>query len=362
MAFGTNQLHANATINRYIREKTLSIARRQPFLGMLMAKKRVTYGVTGKLQDWKVRIKRSPMTVFDDGDSLTFTRQEKHRTAQLPMRSYVVSKAIYKGDKLMNGGNEAIVKLGADAVSECMDDIKDQFAGRLFQIDGNATGYEKQIHGLPSLCGATDDGSANIVGLNADTYAGLSTARQAFGGSWTGTWPDGYGSSEYDAWTPLIVDYSASLATASGGWSATTKTWPNTCIEAIRFANIYTGRNDDQIDAVFLAKNLYRLLLTAAQSEERLVVNRAQDVAATKLGFKSINIDGVDVLWDNGIPTGKGYGVCWDEMELMSYQKQLFVSEQSFQHETMADRVSVDFYGNLRVKSPRCLVQFTELG
>ena len=361
MAFGTNLLHANATINRYIREKTLSIARRQPFLGLMLAKKRVTYGVTGKLQDWKVRIKRSPMVAFDDGDSLTFSRQEKHRTAQLPMRSYYVQKAIYKGDKLMNGGNEAIVKLSADAVSECMDDIKDQFGVKIFNTDGNATGNEKQIHGFTSVTGATDDGAANIVGINADTYAGLSTVRGSFGGSWTGTWPDGYGSSEWDAWTPLIVDYSASVAAASGGWSASTRTWPNTCIEAIRFANIYTGRNDDQIDSVLLAKNLWRGLLTAAQSEERLVVSRAEDVATSKLGFKSINIDGVDVMWDNAIPTGIGYGVCWDELELMSYQKQLFVSENSFQHETMADRVSVDFYGNMRIKNPRCLVQFTEL-
>lgn len=358
MSFGTNQLHANATINRYIRKQTLAIARKQPFLGMLMAKKRVSYGVTGKLQDWKVRIKRSPMLTFDDGDSLTFSRQEKHRTAQLPMRSYVVTKAIYKSDKLMNGGNEAVVKLSADAVSECMDDIKDQFAGRLFQVDGNATGYDRQIHGLPSVCGATDDGAANIVGINADTYAGLSTVRGGFGGSWTGTWPDGYGDPQYDAWSPLIVDYSASLST---GWSATTKTWPNTCIEALRFAIIMTGRNDEQLDAFFLSKNMYRQLLGAAQSEERLVVNRAQDVAMTKLGFKGINVDGVDVMTDYGVPSGKGYGISWDTLELMSYQKQLFVSESSFNHEKMADRVSVDFYGNLCIKSPRSLCQLTEL-
>lgn len=361
MSFGTNQLHANATINKFIRKVTVAIARRQPFLGMLMAKKRVTYGATGKNQDKPVRIKRSAMLAFDEGDSLTFTRQEKHRRLVLPMRAYIVQKAIYKGDKLMNGGQEAIVDLKANAVSECMDDIKDQFAGKLFQIDGNATGYEKQIHGLPSLCGATDDGSSNIVGLNAETYGGLSLARGAFGGSWTGTWPNGYGDPQYDAISPLIVDYSASLAAASGGWSNSTKTWPNTCVEAIRFANIMVGRNDEQLDAVFLAKNLYLQLLTAAASSERLVINRNQDAAMTALGFKNINIDGVDIMTDYGIPSGKGYGVNWDSLELFSYQKQLFASETSFNHEKFSDRVSVDFYGNLACWSPRSLCQFTEL-
>jgi len=361
MAFGTNLLHANATINRYIRKQTLAIARKQPFLAALMSKKRVMYGVTGKLQDWKVRVKRTPMITFDDGDSLTFSRQEKHKTAQLPMRSYVVTKAIYKGDKLMNGGNEAIVPLAANAVSEAMDDIKNQFAQRLWQIDGNATGYDKQIHGIPSATGATDNGSSSIVGTNADTYAGLSTVRGNFGGAWTGTWPDGYGDPQYAAWSPLIVDYSASVAESSGGWSATTKTWPNTCIEAIRFAIIMTACNEDSLDNIYLAPNLYRQLLNAAQEEERLVVNRMQDSTNTKLGFRGINIDGVDVLFDPDIPAGKGYGINFDSIELWSYQKQLFVSETSFNHEKMADRVSVDFYGNLGLKSLRGLVQFTEL-
>lgn len=361
MAFGTNNLHANATINRYIRKVTLAIARKRVFLAMLMARKRVSYGVKGKLQDWKVKVKRTPIIAFDDGDSLTFSRQNKHKTAQLPMRSYVVTKAIYKGDRLMNGGNEAIFNLWADAAGECMDDIQDQFCEKLLQIDGNATGYTKQIHGLPSVCGATDNGSSSVVGTNADTYAGLSTVRGGFGGSWTGTWPDGYGSSQYDAWSPLIVDYGASVAESSGGWSASTKTWPNTCIEALRYGIINTQRNSDDLDFILLEKNLYRQLLGAAQAEERLVVSRNQDSAMSKLGFKGINIDGVDIFWEVGLPSGVGYGFCLDQIELFSYQKQLFVSESSFNHEKVADRVSVDFYGNLRIMSPRNLCQFTSL-
>ena len=360
MPFGQNSYHANVTINRYIREVTKAIMRKRVLLAMLQSKGRVTNNLSGKLVDWKVKYKRSPMSPFTDGDSIVFTRQEKHKTAQLPMRSYVVSQSMNKSDKLMNAGKEAIVKKYSDMVKEILDDIRDQFSEQLIQVDGNAAGNTDRIHGLESVFSATNNASA-LVGTNNDTYAGLATTRGTYGGSWTGTWPDGYGDSQYDFWTPLVVNYNSTLAAASGGWSPTTKTWAQTCIEALRFAIINTQRNSTDLDFFLLEKNLYRQALDKIDDTERLLVQRNQDVGMTKLGFRGINVDGVDIYWEVGLTSGVGYGLCMDELELMSWQSQLFASNSDFNLETVSDRVAVDFYGNLKMTSPRSLCKLVAL-
>lgn len=361
MSFGQNSLHANITINRYIRGAIAAIARKRILLAMLQSKGRVTNNYSGKMVEWKLKYKRSPLTPFDDGDSIVFQRQDKHKTARLPMRAYVVSQSLNKGDKLMNSGKEAIVKKWSEMVDEMLDDIRDQFCEQLVQVDGNAAGSTSRVHGLESMFSATGSSGASLVGTNNDTYAELSTTRGNYGGSWTGTWPDGYGDAHYDFFSPLVVDYTSSLGASSGGWTSSTKTWANTCVEAIRFAIINTQRNGNDLDGFLIEKNLYRQLLDHVATNERLVVNRNQDAALTKLGFKGINIDGVDVYWEQGLTAGVGYGLCFDEIELMSWQDQLFKSNTAFNLETVADRVAIDFYGNLRVKSPRCFCKLAAL-
>ncbi len=242
-------------------------------------------------------------------------------------------------------------------VKELLDDIRDQFCEQLVQVDGNAAGSTNRIHGLESLFSASNNASS-LVGTNNDTYAGISTTRGTYGGSWNGTWPDGYGDTQYDFWSPLVVNYNSTFAT---GWTATDKTWSNTCIEALRFAIINTQRNSDDLDMFLLEKNLYRQALDRIDDNEKLIVNRNQDPGMTKLGFKGINVDGVDIYWEVGLGSGVGYGLCLDELELASWQPQLFVSLSDFNLEKVSDQVAIDFYGNLRIKSPRSLCKLAAL-
>ncbi len=78
-------------------------------------------------------------------------------------------------------------------------------------------------------------------------------------------------------------------------------------------------------------------------------------------GFKGINVDGVDIYWEVGLGSGVGYGLCLDELELASWQPQLFVSLSDFNLEKVSDQVAIDFYGNLRIKSPRSLCKLAAL-
>jgi len=361
MSFGSNSIHANITINRYIRGETLAILRKRVLLAMLQSKGRITNGCTGKLIDWKVKHKRAPLTPFDDSDSITFSRLDQHKTAQLPMRAYVVSQSGTKADKLMCSGKEAIVNKYTQMVKDLIADIRDQFAEQLLNVDGNAAASTNRIHGLESVFSATDNGSSSLVGTNNDTYAGLSTTRGNYGGTWTGTWPDGYGDSHYDFWSPLVVDYGATLAASSGGWSNSTKTWASTCLEALRFASINTERNGSNLDMFLLEKNLFRQLSDALEAKEQIHVQRGQAVQKTSAGFQALNVNGVDVYWEHGLTAGVGYGLCLDELELHSWQDQLFKSNSDFNLESLSDRVAIDFFGNLRIINPRSQCKLVSL-
>lgn len=363
MAFGNTQLILNSTINKYIRKRIMAIARKRLLMGAIMSRGRVTNNMSGDMVNQKVRYKRLPMSTFTDGDTLTFVRTNKHKTARWGMRMYTVTEAISEPDKLMNKSQEAIFKLVENVVNDATDDIKDQFSVKLIQTDGYASGYTNEVLGLESMFGGTGS-SSSLVGTNNDTYAELSTTRGNYGGTWSGSWPDqtaGAADAHYDFWTPLLVNYTSPLASSSGGWTSSTKTWANTGVEAIRYAIINTARNGDDLDFILLAKGLYRTLLDVASLNERLIVNRNQDSGMTKLGFKGINIDGVDIFWEPAVPSGVGYGLCMDQLELMSWQDQLFKSATDFNLESLSDRFVVKFAGNFRVTSPRCFCKFAAL-
>jgi hypothetical protein len=84
-------------------------------------------------------------------------------------------------------------------------------------------------------------------------------------------------------------------------------------------------------------------------------VTRGEDLGLWKLGFKDvINFEGADHTYEYGVPTGISYGICTEEMELCSLQSQLFVPEgPDFDPATQTWRFSIDFFGNMRFKSPR---------
>lgn len=356
-----SSLILNSTINKYIRQVTEGIARRRKFLAALMSNGRVKYNESGKLLDWKVRHKRTPLQDFGTGDAITFSVQDKHKTATLPMRSYVVEKAIYKGDKLQNKGTEAIVKLWSDAVSELMDDIKDHFCEELINTDGDAAGNERKIHGLETVFADISSANANgYIGTPAGTYAGLNMALASYGGTWTGNWPGGYGDSHYDFWSPLFVDVKDTLW---GGGASPNNTWKNNCTECLHYGITHTERNGDELDLILLERGYYLDFINTLDDKERIQVRRGSgDSLMKKMGSRDvINQDGVDITWEHGITASRGYGFSYDNITLHSWQPQLFVSTSDFDIETFGNRVAVDFYGNLRVHSPRGLVRFGEI-
>lgn len=311
--------------------------------------------------DWKVQYKRSPLIGYADTDTLTFSRRDRWKTAQLDWRGYAITDSMTKQERLKNRSVEAIVKLYDGLARNLMDDIEDQFCDE-FYIDGYASGNNKRVHGIESFFSSVNAQSGNFVGLPQTTYANLSTILGNYGGLWnssssTGTWPIGTGDAHFDFWTPLAVDYT------NTAWAASTKTWANTALEAIRFGVIHARKNKSKrgmLDFIMLNDELLRLFLQIQDVKERIMVDRGEKSSGlVALGFKDvINFEGTDITTEYGTPANVGYGWNAEQMELRSMQGQLFVPEgPDYDVASKSWRFSIDFFGNL-VFNPRYFLKF----
>lgn len=340
----------NTTIHEYIRDVEVNIMRNRKLLAMMKSKGRITFDHAGDLMDWKAKYKRAPMQGYADTDTLTFSRRDRWKTAQLEWRGYAATDSMTKLERLKNKSTEAIIKIYDEVAKNLLDDLDDQF-GDEFYVDGNASGNSKRIHGVESFLTDSGANAGNYIANANATYAGLVCTLGNYGGNWTGTWPTGTGDAHYDFWSPLIVDYT------NTGWSAVTKTWPNTCVEAMRFGIIKGKKNKSKkgmLDLILLNDELYRQFLNSIDPKERLNVKRGDGQGMYELGFTDVvNFDGVDITYEYGVPSNLGYGFSMDNMELCCLQGQMFVpTGPDFDIAGQSWRFSIDFFGNLRA-NPR---------
>lgn len=353
----------NTTIRNYLKETEDNILRNRKLSALMKKKGRIEFDVSGTQLDWKVKYRREALTPYADGDTLTFSRQDQYKTATLGWRGYSVTNSMTKGEQLQNRGAQAIVKIATEIATDLIDDMEDAF-GEEWYIDGNAAGNTKRIHGIESYFGNSgvySPGSANTgVGAPSDTYAGLSTALGAYGGSWSGNWPNGQGDAQFDFFSPTIVDYGNPI------FDPTTHTWANNCVEAVSLGLIRSMKSKSKkgmLDLVLMEGEMFRLYKTALRTKERIMVDRDKSTSGlVEMGFQDIiNQDGVDLTWEYGITSGLGYGFNFDEMTLASQQKQLFVADgPDWDPSTKSFRYAVDFFGNLRA-NPRFQLKFMNL-
>lgn len=350
----------NSTMHEFAKGYQDNVMRNRKFLAKIQAAGRVSFNHSGDLMDFKVKYKRAPIEGYADSDTLTFPRRDRIKTAQLDWRGYATTDAMTKKEKLMNASTEAIIKTYSEIGPMLMDDMTDQFGDELY-IDGNASGNERRMHGLESFFGVSGAAANGFIATPSDTYAGLSTVLGNYGGTWSTSggndeWPSGRGDGHYDFWSPLVVDYTDTA------WTPTTKTWPNTCKEALRYGIQKGQRNKSKagmLDLIMLNDELYRQFLDLLDDNERLVVNRNEKTGLWALGFTDVvNFDGVDITKEYGIESTVGYGIATQQMELCSLQSQLFVPEgPDFDIASQSWRFSFDFFGNLKF-NPRYFVKW----
>jgi hypothetical protein len=357
----------NTTIREYIKGEEPNVLRNRKLTALLRERGRITFNHSGEQLDWKVRYRRAPLTGFADSDTLTFSRQNRWKTAVLPWRGYASTDSMTKKERLMNKSVAQIVNIYENVAKLLMEDIEDNFEDELY-IDGNAAANTKRLHGAESALGDAAntmditsttgaERSENVADKAAapnDTYAGLVTRVGNYGGTWAGSWPDGTGDSHFDFWSPTMVNPDS---TAFGG---ATDDFAGQGDEAMRYLIIRSQKNKSrrgQLDLILLNSAFYEQLLNIIDGRERFISRPGRNEGSlAKLGFTDVvSFDGVEVTWCYGVTADTGYGFNVDEMELCSLQSQLFVPEgPDFDIASQSWRFSIDMYGNLKL-NPRCL-------
>ena len=367
MAAGTTSLNpqwsrvVNTTIRNYIREEEVNILRNRRLTALLKKRGRITFNWSGIAMDWKVRYRRAPLIGFADGDTVTFARQDRNKTAVLDWRGYSASDAMTKGEFLQNRSTEAIIKIFDTRTRTLLDDVEDQFCEQ-FYLDGTTAANSKNMHGVESFLNYATQQAGNGAMLPSATFAGISCTPGNYGGSWSAsgslTWPNGKGDASYDFWSPLIVDVGDTFFGSSATWGGATNP---TCVEAVSFAIIKSKKSPSkkgELDFFMLNDEAYRQYIKQLRSLQRIVVN-GQTSELIGLGFDDVvqQDGGKDITWEYGLPTSSqlnngigviGYGFNLDQMELRSQQAQVWVPEgPSYDDATKTWRWSIDFFGNL---------------
>lgn len=346
----------NTTITNHMRTVEENTFRNRKLLAVLKKRGRLKFNCSGKKFDWRVLYKQAPLEGYADGDTLTFVRRNRWQTANLDYRGYTISESVSKFERLANRGNEQIVNLWTDTIEAVGSDIEQRFGDEMY-IDGNATGNGKRIHGLESFL--AKDASANGDSLRTvdpnDSYAGLSTALGNISGSWTGDWPAGTGDSEYDFWSPILVNVTNTV------WGAAS-TWALFADDQVRYGIMKHQQNKYMpggMDMILCDNTFFYQFKSLIDNKERIIVDRGKGQGLVSLGFLDVvNFDGVDITWEYGVPASTAYGMAVSQMELRSMQGKLFETDgPEFEQVNRSYNFTVDFLGNLRC-NPRGFVKW----
>ena len=354
---------AATTLAKHIRDVEEAMLRNYQLGALLEAAGRVNYNNSGEGFDWPVQYRLHTVEGNTGETQRNFARRNLWKTANLEYRGYQATDSMYYREFRSNRGEEGIVKVFENFVERLETSITQSLGGEYY-VNGEATGNEQSWHGLESLfgdptqtfnidgSGARSKNAADKVGVPANTYAGISCAPGNYGGEQESgaAWPDGVADSEYDFWSPLIVDYTSSA------FSGSADTFAAQGDEAMRFAIIHAQRNSSQtgqITNVMLARDLYMDLLNLIDDKERIQITSEHQLRA--LGFKNVvNFDGIEVSWEAAVPNGVGYGMNYENIELKSMDDSLLRSEgPEYDIHSQAFNAVVSTLSNLKFSTPR---------
>ena len=360
---------AATTLAKHIRDVEENMLRNYQLGALLEAAGRVNYNNSGEGFDWPVQYRLHKVEGNTGETARNFSRKNLWKSANLEYRGYQATDSMYYREFRSNRGEEGIIKVFDNFVQRLETSIEQSLGGEYY-VNGEVTANKQGWHGMESMFsdssgagptqtftysggGAVQTKSADdIVAVPVASYAGINTANGTYGGEQeSGTaWPNGVADPEYDFWSPLIVDYTSTK------FSGSADTWAAQGDEAMRFAIIHAQRNTSQkgqITNVMLARDLYMDLLNLIDEKERIQITSEHTLRA--LGFKNtVNFDGIEVSWEVAVPSGVGYGLNYECMELKSMDDSLLRSEgPEYDIHSQSFNAVVSTLSNLKFASPR---------
>jgi len=361
------------TLVNHLREEEIASLRKYMVFAAIESRGNIRMNMSGRGFDWEVSYRLHSPQGNNGETPRTFARQNLWKKAELEYRGYQATDMILRKELLENRGTNALVNVAGKMSSRLLTSIE-QYLSQEVYIDGSAPGNELRYHGLESFLNYS--GTINVstgaqrnsgltpgstsapdpFGYPDDNYATLDTDLGQYGGSQTqGVWPYGKADSEYDFYTPIIVNYTS---TYFGGSS-----WSTNCVKALREGLHVAKRNDtkeDAIDLVVMDRKLFVDFLNAQDAKERVIVSSENSLK--NFGFNTVQLDGVELGTEYAVPANTAYGLAIGNIELLNMEGQMFNSEGPFYDETTQSyRYCVSTLGNLKFKSPRNFIKWAAI-
>ena len=334
---------ANSIVN-YLDKQIWDALLRSNVGWMLIAKKgKKLMDLGSDRYQWTPLTERIPAIDYGDGTEIDFQRHREVSKAVQPYRQFVVPELLTNTELEQGHGAFAVAEVAKGVVDRVRDATISKLSKELYNDGGANTIAGVGLHGLESMMGATIDGTATL-GVNNDTYAGISTARTAFTADAN---DDAHG-----AWSPAVVD---ATATAFGG---STDTWLDQCLEAIRLMGVniqnkFGGRKEEV--AVLMNQTDWVAFLTKLDtsfSRNNYSVN-ARDPDLVSLGFSDqVRWDGMTCHYDDYVPAGRAYGLNFMKSCIVCPSNKMIkvVKDQDLRYD--GNLILAKFHGNFVFKLP----------
>lgn len=352
-----------STMPELLREVEDTAKKNYQIMALLEAGGRITTGHGGAGIKWQVKYRNHKAEGATGENSRNFTPTNLWKSANLGYRGYEVTDSIKRREMEQNKGDAAVISV-LDGFGERLKESIVQELAPQFYINGEDPENEMFWHGFRTYCqssgqtvnidgtGPRAKNAADKVAAPAGTYAGLDTALGAYGGAQHDTslpWPEGTQDPQYDFWSATQVVRDSSAFSGTGGEKLE---------KALRYGITHAQRNstlDGQITNIFLDRSLYIDLKDFNDGRQTIEVKQAPG-SLVELGFRNVMIfDGVEVGYENAVPSGYGFGLNIACMELMGLTQSLFEDEGGPQYDmkTQSLNAVVSTLSNIKYKSPR---------
>ncbi len=307
--------------------------RNRPALSYMRKYNRYKFNCSGTSMDWGVKYKKAPISQGVDDVNIQFNVNSNHKRASLPWRGYIGTDRLTDFQREQNKGLPALISLYETKAEDLKTSFEDTFPSQ-FYVDGSASGYESAFHGLNSFCGAANSGAGNLICTPNDSYAGLTTNLGTYGGTWTANrsssaspqypnatlakdWPWGNGSTEYDFWSPKLLNFS------STAWTGST-TFADNCSDIINRATLWLNATGGSAGPLLclLGSDMFGDLRKFYETRNRQIVPHKE---SEDLGFgDTLNINGAAVIHDFDCPASTGFIFRMNAVKAMFMKSKMF--------------------------------------
>lgn len=349
------------TLPMILPEVQEACTRRYAMLALLNSRGLVKYNDFGLGITWKVKNRNHRLQGSNGENPRNYSQLNQYQTAYLDYRGYEVTDTISRKEIKQNKGEAALIKVFDDFEGNLRRSIENEM-GPQFYNNGNNPAFPDYWHGLMSLflqSGQTlgpnnvprARNTADRVVVPNGSYGQLSCNLGAFSGAQhdpTVNWPDGTADTQYDFWSPLMLQWDAAgFAGVSNG-----EKFKN----ALRFGLTHAGRNADAkgaITQVFTDRTNMIDFKSFHDAIQRIEVTSGTELY--QLGFKDVIVfDGVELTTENAMPRGFGIGVNIENVELRCLDDMLFSMDgPEYDMDLKVFKAAVETQSNLLFRSPR---------